>query len=85
MSSPAGTEGSMAKNLKGTVSKANPTTSKTRTTSENWRCQRMRWLDGSSKLVNSQIDMESIDDKSRVCLFIKHDANVDLKEFVKKD
>ena len=29
--------------------------------------------------------MESIDDKSRVCLFIKHDAAVDLKEFVQKN
>jgi len=28
--------------------------------------------------------MESIDDKSRVALFIKHDANVDLKSFVEK-
>lgn len=29
--------------------------------------------------------MESIDDKSRVCLFVKHDANVDLKSFIQKD
>jgi predicted Zn-ribbon and HTH transcriptional regulator len=26
--------------------------------------------------------MESIDDKSRICLFIKHDASVDIKDWV---
>ena len=36
-------------------------------------------------MVTSQIDMESIDDKSRICLFIKHDAGVDLKDFVQKN
>ena len=35
--------------------------------------------------MNSQIDMESIDDKSRVCLFIKHDPSVDLKQYILKD
>ena len=38
-----------------------------------------------NKLVTSQIDMESIDDKSRVCLFVKHDASLDLKEYVQKN
>jgi len=28
--------------------------------------------------------MESIDDKSRVCLFVKHDPSLDLKEHVLK-
>ena len=35
--------------------------------------------DDQFKLVNSQIDLESIDDKSKVCLFIKHDPTLDLK------
>ena len=35
-----------------------------------------------NKLVGSQIDMESIDDKSKVALFVKHDPSVDLKQFV---
>jgi hypothetical protein len=29
--------------------------------------------------------MESIDDKSKCCLFIKHDASVDLKQYVVKN
>ena len=29
--------------------------------------------------------MESIDDKSRICLFIKHDASVDIKDWVQKN
>lgn len=29
--------------------------------------------------------MESIDDKSKVALFVKHDASVDLKQFIQKN
>lgn len=29
--------------------------------------------------------MESIDDKSKVCLFIKHDPTLDLKQYVVKN
>ena len=38
-----------------------------------------------NKLVGSQVDIESIDDKSKVCLFIKHDASVDLKQYLVKN
>lgn len=38
-----------------------------------------------NQLITSQIDMESIDDKSKICLFIKHDATVDLKEHILKN
>ena len=37
------------------------------------------------QLTTSQIDMESVDDKSRVALFVKHDPSLDLKNFVLKD
>ena len=37
------------------------------------------------QLCTSQIDMESVDDKSRVALFVKHDPSVDLKNFILKD
>ena len=39
----------------------------------------------SGKLITSQIDMESIDDKSKFALFIKHTADVDLKKFIQKN
>ncbi len=34
---------------------------------------------------NSQIDLESIDDKSRVCMFVKHSVKLNLKEMILKD
>lgn len=37
------------------------------------------------KLITSQIDMESIDDKSKFALFIKHTADVDFKKFIPKN
>lgn len=36
----------------------------------------------SGKLVGSQIDIESTDDKSKVALFVKHDPSVDLKQYI---
>ena len=36
-------------------------------------------------LVNSQIDLESTDDKSKISLFIKHNSRVELKKFIKKN
>jgi hypothetical protein len=29
--------------------------------------------------------MESIDDKSKICLFIRHDSSVEIKDFILKD
>eukprot|EP00347_Sterkiella_histriomuscorum_P016494 403352965 len=33
----------------------------------------------------SQIDLESIDDKSRVCIFVKHSNRINLKDLIHKD
>jgi hypothetical protein len=33
----------------------------------------MKHHNDSNKLINSQIDIESTDDKSKVALFVKHD------------
>lgn len=35
--------------------------------------------------MNSQIDLESIDDKSRVALFVRHPMNVPLKDIIHKN
>jgi len=35
--------------------------------------------------VNSQIDLESIDDKSKVCLFVRHSPKINLKDTILKD
>lgn len=35
--------------------------------------------------MNSQIDMESIDDKSRVAFFVRHSNKINLKDFILKN
>ena len=35
--------------------------------------------------INRQIDLESIDDKSKVVLFVKHPAKIRIKELLKKN
>ena len=35
--------------------------------------------------MTSHIDLESIDDKSKLALFVKHDPSLDLKAWVLKD
>jgi len=37
---------------------------------------------GGSNQVNSQIDLESVDDKSRVALFVRHPSRINLKDFI---
>ncbi|CDW83715.1 UNKNOWN [Stylonychia lemnae] len=40
--------------------------------------------EGSNQM-NSQIDLESIDDKSRVCVFVRHSPKINLKDTILKD
>lgn len=39
----------------------------------------------SSGMMNSQIDLESIDDKSRVAFFVRHSSRVTLKDYILKN
>ena len=41
--------------------------------------------ENEDRVITSQIDMESIDDKSKFALFIRHHSSVDLKPYVLKN
>ena len=36
-------------------------------------------------MMNSQIDLESIDDKSRVAFFVRHSNRISLKDYIMKN
>ena len=50
----------------------------------NWEGKKVVEKD-SGKLVTSQIDMESIDDKSKIAFVVKHEPNLDLKTYIQKN
>lgn len=41
--------------------------------------------DGADEMITSQVEMEAIDDKSRVILFVKHSSKIELKQMVLKN